>query len=233
MQVGGNNISIGSAGSTVASLNNTLKSLGLAIGAILIVVAVIKIIISISEESSSEKTKATMLLGIGIFFISMPAVLSMLGVENIQSGTSGNTVAAKVITVLGVMINYAGVGMILLGIITNIFAIANENSDEHAKAVKLLTSGIGALSAGGLCTYIKGLVSAKNTNANAYVDGAISWICAVMSYAGAGFIVVAIFKLVDGIKIEDPKERNQAVKLFMVGIAFLSLYGILKLMGFK
>lgn len=233
MTVGGSNITVGGAGSSVASLNNVLKGVGVSVGAILIVIAVIKLIFSIAEENSSEKVKASMMLGVGVFFVSITAVLSALGVESITSTTGVNSVAAKILTVIGTMINYGGATLILMGIIANIVSIQTENADEQVKAVKLIASGVGGISAGGLCTYIKGLVTAGNTNAYSYVDGGIAWICSIMTYAGAGVLIVAVFRLVNAIRNEESKERNQSARLFLVAIALLSLSGILRLMGFS
>lgn len=232
MNVGGSNINIGSPGTAVSSLNNILKSLGTAVGAILIVVAVIKLIISLAEENASEKVKASMMFGVGILFVSITSVLSTLGVDSVTVGTSANSVAVRVLTVIGVMVNYAGVGLILVGVVTNIFAISHENADDQVKAVKLLSSGIGALSAGGLCSYMKMLVSSNSTSTSSYVNGTINWICSILSYAAAGFIVVAIFKMINSIRNEEAKDKDASVKLFMVGIALGAMRFILKMMGF-
>lgn len=89
----------GSLTASVDTLNNTLKGFAGAIGAVLIAVAVLKYIMSIASENSQEKMNASLMFGGGIFFTSMSAVLTTLGMSDLAEA-SASGVATKICNVL-------------------------------------------------------------------------------------------------------------------------------------
>lgn len=222
----------GTAGDAVSGLNDALKAAGTAVGAVLVIVAAIKMIMAMANEDSSSKTQSTMLLSVGILFISLSNVLTSLGVENINSSTSVNSVASKIITVTANMLTYAGGALGLFAALMLIISIAQENSDAHVNGSKLLGVSIGLLSIGSLATTINILLLTNTTRADSYVNAIATFFAKTATYIGGGLALMGVFRLIMAIREEDSRERSGAIRLLMAGIGLLSIAAILRGMGF-
>lgn len=219
------------AGTAVKSLNDALTNAGLAVGAVLVVVAAIKMIIALAGEDSRSRTESTILMSVGILFISITQVIKALGVDNINGSTSVNTVAGNVITVIASMLTWAGGLLAVFAIFTLAVSIAQENSDGFVNGTKLIGVSAGLLSVGAVANGIKGLLLQKSTNGNAYVNVIVNFLANAATYVGGGLAVVGVFKLILSIREENSKERDTAIKFLMAGIALISIRAILRGMG--
>lgn len=161
---------MGAAKSQVSALNSTVQGFAGAVGAVLIAVAIMKYIMSIADESPQSKMNATLMLGGGIFFISMSGVLSVL---NLNGNTipSADTVAKHIVDILASLITYAGGGLLALGVFMYVMAISQENSDQQHKASTIL----------GISTCMLAFASFKNSIKNFVTSG--EWKqCSVAGY---------------------------------------------------
>ena len=71
LEIGGDNIKVSDAGSTIGGLNDILKSLGIAVGVIIITVAVVKLIIGLAQERPDQVSQSSLMFGVGIVFASL------------------------------------------------------------------------------------------------------------------------------------------------------------------
>ena len=222
----------GTAGEAVADFNNFLKTIGVAIGVIILLVGIVKLIMASMEENAKAKQDASLLFGISIMFISMSSVLTSLGVENINGNTTVQAVASNVIGLLGNVLTYAGAILAIVSIVTLILSISQENPEQQASGVKLLTTAIGLLAANSLVSAIsEKLLAESEVAATDYMDIAVGWFADIITYAGGGFVLIGVFRIVMGLRTEDSKERENGIKFLMVGIAFVAFRAILELFG--
>jgi len=237
LAVGGSNIpSFTSQGDATAGLNDILKSIGLAVGVIILLVAIVKMIMASMEENPKDKKDASLMLAISILFISISQILTSLGIENIDGSTSATTIASNIIGLLADVLTYAGLGLAILAIVSLVLSIAQENPEQQVAGVKLLTTSIGLLATEALATGIQQVLetAASSSSYNAtglFLNVTLYWLTSVITYAGGGFSLVGIFRIAMGIRSEDAKERENGVKFLMVGIALLSIRGVMSLFG--
>lgn len=225
-------ISTGTPTDIVSKLNKILTDCGVAVGGVIIVIAVIKFILSLSEENVAENQKASLLFGIGIIFISVTKVLELLGVTSLGSTTTPNVVAKNVITVLSSITAWAGAMLLLLGILRHVMALAQENADESAKASKCLITGLGLLQASLLGRTISTSVIANTQEPSTYMDHITKWLAGLMMFSSIYYVITGIFKICEGLKQEDPKERQVGSRFLLTAVALLSIKAILSKFGF-
>lgn len=219
------------AGTAVKSLNDALTTAGLAIGAVLVVVAAIKMVIALSSEDTRQRAESTILMSVGILFISITQVIKALGVDSINGSTSVNTVASNIITVIANMLTWAGGLLAVFAIFTIIVAIAQENSDGYVSGTKLIGVATGFLSIGSLATAINRLFLAKNKTAASYASVVAGFLANVATYIGGGFVAIGAFKLIFSIREENSRDRDAGIKFLMAGIALIGIRVILKNIG--
>lgn len=216
------------AKSQVTILNSTVQGFAGAVGAVLIAVAILKYIMSIADESPQSKMNATLMLGGGIFFISMSGVLSVLNLNG-NSIPTANGVAKHVIDILASLITYAGGGLLALGVFMYVMAIAQENPDQQNKASTILGISTCMLAFASFKSSIKDFVT--NGSGDSAVSLAISCITGVATIIGGGILVLAVFRFVMSIREENSQDAHKAVLQFGVAISLLAFSGVLKLFG--
>ena len=210
-----------------------IKSCGVAVGAIIITWAAIKLTIALADENVVERTKASLMLGVGIFFTSITAVLTtVLGSGGkISSATTAEGIAGNVVGLLGTLMTFSGAAMMIFAIFSYIMALTNEDASQKAKASSSILISIGLLTAHTVCDAIKTKISSGTTDGTSYVSDIVSWIGAVATYAGGGMAVMAIFQIIMSVKDEDGKGRSEGIKLLLVAIALVSFPRILHMIG--
>lgn len=216
-------IKVQSAGEAVSSLNNTLKAVGTVIGGIIILVAAIKMVTALAGEDSRSRSESTILLSVGVLFISISNVLTSLGVDNISGSTSAQTVGGNIAQVIGTMVTYAGGILALFSVFTMILAVANENSEGYINGSKMLGMAVGFLMCGSLGTTIKSLIVSKTTDANSYINIASNFLTSIATYIGAGLVIAGIFKLIASVREENSKDKDTAIKFLVSGIGLLGI----------
>lgn len=212
----------------VTALNNTVQGFAGAVGAVLIAVAIMKYIMSIADESPQSKMNATLMLGGGIFFISMSGVLSVLSLNG-NTIPSADTVAKHIVDILASLITYAGGGLLALGVFMYVMAISQENPDQQHKASTILGISTCMLAFASFKNSIKNFVTSGDGNST--VSLAIDCITGVATVVGGGILVLAVFKFVMGIREENSQDTHKAVLQFGVAIALLGFSGVLRLFG--
>lgn len=224
------------AGEAVAELNGFLKTIGVSIGVILLLVGIVKLIMASMDENPKDKKDASVLFGVSVMFISISNVLATLGVEDITSATSVETVASRVIELISSVLSYAGMALAVVSIVTLILSITQENPEQQASGIKLLFTAVGLLTSVALATEIKAdLLSSRliERTPEDYINTAIKWFAYVMSYAGVGFVIIGVFRIILGIRTEEAKDRETGEKFLIVGIALLSFWAILSFFGIE
>lgn len=225
------NITHTSGAQATKKLNDILIGMGTAVGAIVIVVALVKLFMALADQNAVSKQQSSMLFGVGIFMVSMTQVLKALNLETtIKNGPK--YVAAQVIKVVGNMLSYAGAVLAVVAIIMLIMSIANEQAEQRAEGVKILGTAIGLLSINTLAQSISMIVAGKGLTSETAVSAVAGFIANVTTYIGGGFAIMAIWNVVNSIRQEDARERDTAIRFFLVAIGLLSIRGALKLMGF-
>ena len=221
------------ATSFATSLMDIIKGCGVAVGGVIIAWASIKLIMALAEENVGERSRAGLMMGVGIFFVSITSVLTdLLGANGaITKNTSANEVAASAIGLLGKIASYAGGAMVIFGIFTMIMALSQEDASQQAKSTTSMLVAIGLLSVSTVLDTIKSKVAGGSTDAGGYVSAIIKFIGKLGTYAGACIAILGIFRLIVSIKEEDGKSRNDAIKLLIVAIALLSFPKVLAMMG--
>lgn len=224
----GNYTLSGNVEAPVNKLNEILTNAGVAVGSILIALALIKIIIAIAGEDSKGKMDSGMLFGAGIVFVSISSVLKLL---NIKQTTTGQQMAANIISLIGKALTYVGVIILLFAILSLIIAIAQENSDSYVSASKLIMVSIGMLAGDALLGSVKMLVLKGSTSASLWVKAILSPISKIASYGALGLVTCGVFKIVMGLRTEDDRDRNTGIRFLMTGIALASIRAIFHLFG--
>ena len=227
LDIGGSNIVISDAGRSLDGLNTTLKAVGTIIGGILILIAIIKTIMAMADENPSDKMKASMTFGVGILFISISGVLSFLGIESFSSSTTVATVGGRIARLIGNMCTWSGGALLITAILMFVFALAQEQAEGRANAVKMIATSIGLLGAGRLGTCLSNLIILRTTSGNTYMSWIASFVAICATYAGGGFAVIGGYHMVLALRNEDMKEKDTAVRLFMVAIALISFRAVL------
>lgn len=216
------------AKSQVNTLNSTVQGFAGAVGAVLIAVAIMKYIMSIADESPQSKMNATLMLGGGIFFISMSGVLSVLNLNG-NSMPTANDVAKHVVDILASLITYAGGGLLALGVFMYVMAIAQENPDQQHKASTILGISTCMLAFASFKSSIKNFVTSGD--GDSAVSLAIGCITGVATVVGGGILTLAIFRFVMSIREENSQDAHKAVLQFGVAITLLGFSGVLRLFG--
>lgn len=229
-EIGGSNIKKVDAGKTTTTLNTTLTNITAAIGFIVVAIAIVKMIMALADENAKSKADSTIMLGTGIFFASASKVIESLGVNDAASLTYA-TVAHNILDVIGALLTYAGGALTVIAAFTLVMAVMHENADQQAKSSTLLMVAAGLLSANALTTAIKNKMFTGNDYAGTIMTIVINFIASIVTYGGGAIAVIGVFKLVSGIRTEETKERNDGIKLLMVGIALLSFRAVLMLFG--
>lgn len=231
LTIGGSNIKTYTGAQAATKLNDILIGVGMGVGGILVAVAVMKLIMAMGEESATSKANASVMLGSGIFFLSLSTVLKVIGLSSdmaINSGTP-RLIAGNTVTVLGQMMTYAGGAMVILGIFQNVLAIAQEQSEAVQKASTVLGIGIGMLSSGWVTGKLAIKIKAGTLKEDYAVNTVIDFIAGLATYIGGGMVMMAVLKLVNSLRQEDTPERNKAILLLGTGIALLSFRVIVQL----
>lgn len=227
--IGGANITVTTGAKSVDGINKILIGIGTGVGAVLIVIAVIKLVMAISSEQAAGKSQAGMMLGTGVFFMSMAAVVNSLGINNLSNQTA-DQMAKNVITIICTLCTYAGGAFAIIGILDLILSIVNEQPEGKANAAKFLGGAAGLLAANALGTTIKGHIGGT-TDANSIVKDVGSFLGKTASYIGAVFVLMGIWYLINSIRQEESRERDVAIRFFIAGIGLIAARAVLINMG--
>lgn len=217
--------------SATNSLNNILTGAGKAVGAIIAVVGLVKLMLSLADQNAVSKQQSSMLIGVGIFFLSISVIVSELNIVGNAASTAGATNIAKtIISILGKMLTWSGALLCSVATVMLTLSIAQEQAEQKAEASKLLGTGIGLLSISSAASAIAGWIGSP-TAANGVTNIIIAFIGKVATYIGGGLIIMAAFHLVQSIREEDSREKATAIRFFMAGIGLVSIKAVLSLMG--
>lgn len=236
LSIGGDNIKSVAAGEATKSLNNTMTSAATVVGAIVILVAIVKLIMALAEQNAATKQQASLMFAVGIFFLSMSTIIKMLGIDG-TTVPETKTVAENIINIIAKVLTYSGGILILMAIIMLIMSIASEQAEQKQEATKLLGVGIGLLSTSALATTIIRVFVKGNTKSSVAGTTAVhivaSFIATIATYMGGGFALMGIWYIVNGIRSEDPKDRDTGIRFLITGIALLSAKAVFTLFGFN
>ena len=217
--------------SGVTTLNNIMTGLGTAIGVIVCIVGLIKLIMALADQNAASKETSSLMIGVGIFFVSLSQIIKILDIENsAKTANGGLAIAEKIIKMLGNMVTWAGAVLGVVSIVMLVMSIASEQADQKAEATKLMGVAIGMLS-------ITSITSSISLTGTAY-DGAsiiklvIGFVANIATYIGGGMAILAVWHFVHGIREEDPKEKYVAIRFAMAAIGLLSITGVLASFGF-
>lgn len=228
LDIGGDNIVTGYSGKTAAdSLNNIFIKAGTSIGAVICALAILKIIMATSEENPQAKMNATLMLGAGIFFISLSGVLQVLGVSSSANYSNAYAMGSKIVGIIGSMATYAGGALLALGILSYILAIAQENVDGQQKSTMVIGTSIALFSMSAILKPIADAVASKNISSSTVSKVAINAISGIASYAGGALFIVSIFRIIMSLKDENSQERDKGVKLMAVSVALIAFRSII------
>ena len=124
-----------------------------------------------------------------------------------------------------------------MAIIMLIMSIASEQAEQKQEATKLLGVGIGLLSTSALATTIIRVFVKGNTKSSVAGTAAVhivaSFIATIATYMGGGFALMGIWYIVNGLRTEDPKDRDTGIRFLITGIALLSAKAVFTLFGFN
>ena len=229
-------------GGGVDKINSMLESVGVAIGGIILVFAVYKLITSFADQNSMSKMQASMLFGVGAFFMAIGKVLKAL---NIDTAVSGQTPLKTMVTnilvdVLSPVILWIGLIIVAVSVFLLIMSLAHESAEEQTKAQTGLGIGIICIGANSVITLINRFVGAyldgKDLD-NSVIDYVItiagSLLATAAFYIGLFFAATGIFRLILSTRTEDTRERDQAIRHLIVAIALISFTSVLALFGLK
>ncbi len=226
-------ITVSGAGSSVKALNDILVGAGIAVGVIIITVAIIKLIIGLAQERPDQTSQASLMFGVGAIFVSITKVMSILQLDSINSDTTANVMAVRVLNIIAALLNIAGIIIAVIAIVYLIMAMANEQPESKMTGSKLLMLAVGFLSAQALADRMAIRITSKTTGAMSYIYDVVGFIANVASYAGAAIFGLGIWYFIDSLKSEDAKERDHARRFLMVGVALVGVTILLtKVFGF-
>ena len=145
--------------------------------------------------------------------------------------------AENIINIIAKVLTYSGGILILMAIIMLIMSIASEQAEQKQEATKLLGVGIGLLSTSALATTIIRVFVKGNTKSSVAGTAAVhivaSFIATIATYMGGGFALMGIWHIVNGLRTEDPKDRDTGIRFLITGIALLSAKAVFTLFGFN
>lgn len=224
----GNFPTYGSGSEATASLNTILTSAGTAVGAIVAVVGIIKLMLSLADQNAVSKQQSSLLIGVGIFFLSVSTIVNELNIAGAASGANGqNQIGATIINIIGKMLSWSGALLVVVAIIMLILSIAQEQAESKAEAARLLGVGIGLLSVTAITSLLSAKVSGGALAATDVVDIGINFLMRASTYIGGGLVIMAVWHLVNSIREEDAKEKSVAIRFAMAGIALISIRPVL------
>jgi hypothetical protein len=221
------------AASSVTNLNKIFINIGVGIGALIIALAVLKLILSFSDQNSMSKMQASMMFGVGIFFMGISKVVDVLSVTD--TTTVSGIVSTILTGLLGPIFTYIGAIVTVLAVFALIMSIAHENPDEQTKAQTLLAIGVACLGANSILNALDKIVMVATQDSAATVAPDLvvklggSVISGVAFYIGMFALILSIFRLIMAIRTEETRERDTAIRGLMVGIALISFGGVLTL----
>lgn len=224
---------------SVTGLNSILTSIGVAIGGIIIVFAVFKLITSFTDQNAMSKMQASMLFGIGAFFMMISKVVEALDISGSLDSTNGlSTMVTNIFEdVLSPVIYWIGLVFLVISVFLLIMSIAHESPEEQIKAQTGLGIGIGCIGSNSIIRVINHLVNKALSSGleTSVADYAIaiagSCITSVAFYIGLFFVATGIFRLILSIRTEDSKEREHAIRFLVIAIALISFSAVLTLFG--
>ncbi len=223
--------STGDAMDSVSKLNGILKDCGIAIGVIIVAFGIIKLVLAMANEDAGSKQTASMMMGIGFLFCCVTEVLTVLGMDESIEGKSVNSVAGKILEVLGTLISWGGIIFTVVSIMMLILAIANEAAEQKVAGIKNLSIGAGMISASWLCKVLKGKLTSNVSDPTTYIKITITFISKCTGVMGNAICVLGAYYLVHSIREENAKEKEISVRLFITGIALMSFKWVLKKYG--
>lgn len=217
--IGGSNIGSDTT-KAVQGLNEILTSLGTAVGGIICIVAFVKLALALASESASEKEKGSMLLGIGIFFISISTIWAELGLDS-GSAITEATVASKMASIIGTICSFGAAGCAILGTYDLIVAFTSEQAEQKVNAIKLYIVAVALGS-------VKSLANNMSfTSGNSVVSSARRLIGSAASYGGGALAAIGAFYIINGIRNEDGRERDTGIRLAVAGAGMIGARVIL------
>ncbi len=214
----------------ITTLNNILTNLGVAVGIIICVVALVKLVLSLADQNSVSKQQASLLLGVGLFFVALSSVVKALDLDHLGSKTAG-AMAASILEIIGNLLTWAGGAVTMLAVIMLIMSIVNESAEQKADATRFIGVGIGLISINIPIAAIGAKVADKSVSLTFILNTIVYFVASLGSYIGGGFIILGIYHLILSIKNEDGKEKDSAIRLFIAGIALLGLRIVFQSMG--
>lgn len=221
-----------SATEATSGINNILTNCGMAVGAIIATVGLIKLMLSLADENSVGKQQASLLVGVGVLFLSLSAVVSELDISSAAGASGGqNILAGRIILILGKMLSWSGAVLCAVAVLMLIMSIANEQAEQKAGATKLLGCGIGLLSLNAAARVLAAYIQSSSATANIVVELIVSFLARVSTYIGGALLLMAIWHFILSIREESSKDREVAIRFGMVSIALLSATPILKATG--
>lgn len=230
MSVGGSHIKSNlTGGQSVNNLNNILTKAITIVGLIVIVFAVIKMVLALADENAKSRSDSAIMLGVGIFFSAAAQVMKSIGISSISNATSVITVGRNILAVIGNFLTYSGGALAAIAVFSLIMAVMHENPDQQAKASNLLMVSVGLISARALTNAIAAYMNSHTSSPDpsAVFKIAVNFIAQVVTYGGGAIAALAVFKFVMSVRTEDSRERDGAIKMFLVAIGFLSFSAII------
>lgn len=234
LTVGGSEIKATLSSSEATSgINDFLTTCGTAVGAIIIALAALKILIALADENVASRQQASLLLGVGLIFVSISTIVPMIVGDGISSESDYTQVAQNILKVIGLIGTFASVIMLAFGVFSYIMAIINEQAEQQAKATSSILVGFGFMSLKTVCSTISEYLGNGNTVISSYIGIIISCIAKIGLWGGRILLPMAVFKLVISVKEEDSKARMDALKLFIVAIGLMLFNWLLGTIGLK
>lgn len=222
LSIGGSKIVTYEGAAAADKLNNILTSAGMGVGGILVALAVMKLVMAMGDENVMSKANASIMLGTGIFFLSLSTIVELIGLTGTIGGSTPRIIAGNVIEIIGHLMEYAGGAMAVLGIFQYIMSIAQEQAESVQRATTVIGIGIALLSSGLVLGSIAIETRAGILTGNRTVNLVIDFIAGTATYIGGGMVIMGIFKLVNSLRQEDTPERNKAILLLVTGIGLIS-----------
>lgn len=222
LEIGGSNITVSDASSTIGSLNDVLKGLGIAVGAIIILVATVKLIIGLALERPDQVSQSSLMFSVGAVFASLSIVLTTLDIENIDESTTASSMAQNVINVICAMLTFAGAIITLIAIVYLIMAIAQEQPESKVTGTKMLGTAIGLISVKALGKTINQRLSTGAVKTYMLMD-MLGFIANVVTYIGAGFVAMGVWYFIESFKSEESREREISKRFLIAGVGLVSM----------
>ncbi len=230
--VGGDNIKVTTAVDSTADLVDIFTEVGKVVGCVILAYAIVKLIMSYAEENPQAKMHASILLGTGIFLISLSSIVTMAGFMSESYTTASDftpyKIAKSMLMVLQKLLRYSGVALLLMGVIAMIMSYIEENPGGHTKATTIIMVAAGLLSSDQIVDIINGYLTLKlrttdDTDlANSLAGTAVEVVMRIGAVGGAIFLIYGVLQLIFAFKDEDAGKKTGAIKIMAVGAALLS-----------